>query len=58
MSRYDRLCRGGLSIETNRLSKVKTENKTMANVGVIMGSISDWEVMSGAAETLEQFRAS
>lgn len=58
MSRYDRLCRGGLSIETNRLSKVKTENKTMAKVGVIMGSISDWEVMSGAAETLEQFGVS
>lgn len=27
----------------------------MAKVGVIMGSISDWEVMSGAAEVLEQF---
>ena len=30
----------------------------MAKVGVIMGSISDWEVMSGAAETLEQFGVS
>ena len=24
-------------------------------VGVIMGSTSDWEVMSGAAETLAEF---
>ena len=30
----------------------------MAEVGVIMGSISDWEVMSGAAEMLEQFGVS
>ena len=27
----------------------------MVKVGVIMGSISDWDVMSGAAEVLEQF---
>lgn len=27
----------------------------MVKVGVIMGSVSDWEVMSGAAEVLEQF---
>ncbi|HIW97231.1 MAG TPA: 5-(carboxyamino)imidazole ribonucleotide mutase [Candidatus Tidjanibacter gallistercoris] len=27
----------------------------MAKVGVIMGSVSDWEVMSAAAETLEAF---
>lgn len=27
----------------------------MIKVGVIMGSTSDWEVMSAAAETLEQF---
>lgn len=27
----------------------------MVKVGVIMGSISDWDVMSGATEVLEQF---
>lgn len=27
----------------------------MVKVGVIMGSVSDWEVMSSAAEVLEQF---
>ncbi len=26
-----------------------------AKVGIIMGSVSDWDVMSGAAEVLEQF---
>lgn len=26
-----------------------------AKVGIIMGSVSDWDVMSGAAEMLEQF---
>lgn len=52
----DGVARAMSELSTLTTSELRTQNSELKNmVGIIMGSLSDWKVMSAAVEILEQF---